>query len=165
MTALDIVAYAQERGESPFIVILDQIQDPQNFGAIIRTAYAAGAHGVIYQDKRAAGITPVVVKSSAGAIEHILLAEVKNINQTIEELKKAGLWIVGADMAGETLYYNADFKGPIGLVIGSEGKGLRRLVKENCDFLVQIPMPGEFSSLNASVAAAILIYEVLRQRQ
>ncbi len=165
VTALDIVAYAQERGESPFIVILDQIQDPQNFGAIIRTAYAAGAHGVIYQDKRAAGITPVVVKSSAGAIEHILLAEVKNINQTIEELKKAGLWIVGADMAGETLYYNADFKGPIGLVIGSEGKGLRRLVKENCDFLVQIPMPGEFSSLNASVAAAILIYEVLRQRQ
>jgi len=165
VTPMDIVNHARDRGEAPFIVILDQIQDPQNFGAIMRTAYAAGAHGVIFQDKRAAGITPIVVKSSAGAIEHILLSEVKNINYAIEELKRAGLWIAGADMAGDMLYYQADFKGPVGLVIGSEGKGLRRLVRENCDFLVKIPMPGEFSSLNASVAAAILIYEVLRQRQ
>ncbi len=165
VSPMDIVNYAREKDEPPFIVILDQIQDPQNFGAIIRTAYAAGAHGVIYQDKRAAGITPVVVKSSAGAIEHIKLSEVKNINHTIEELKEAGLWIAGADMEGDMLYYEVDLKGPIGLVIGSEGKGLRRLVRENCDFLVKIPMPGEFSSLNASVAAAILIYEVLRQRQ
>lgn len=165
VSPLDIVNYAKGKGEAPFIVILDQIQDPHNFGAIIRTAYAAGAHGVIYQDKRAAGITPVVVKSSAGAVEHIKLSEVKNINYTIDELKKAGLWIAGADMTGENLYYSADFRGSIGLVIGSEGEGLRRLVKDNCDFLVKIPMPGKFSSLNASVAAAVLIYEVLRQRQ
>lgn len=165
VSAIDIVKYAKDQGDSPFVVILDQIQDPHNFGAIIRTAYAAGAHGIIYQDKRAVGITPVVVKSSAGAIEHIRLSQVSNINYTIDELKKSGLWIAGADIEGEQVHFQADLTGPIALVIGSEGDGLRRLVKEKCDFLIKIPMPGQFSSLNASVAAAVLIYEVLRQRQ
>ncbi|MEJ6949601.1 23S rRNA (guanosine(2251)-2'-O)-methyltransferase RlmB [Natronospora cellulosivora (SeqCode)] len=160
----EIVDLAKNQGQDPFIIVLDQIQDPHNFGAIIRTAYAAGAHGIIYQDKRAVGITPVVVKSSAGAIEHINLSEVSNINNAIDELKENGLWISGADMTGDQLHFNADFKGPIAIVIGSEGKGLRRLVKEKCDFLIKIPMLGELGSLNASVAAAVIIYEALRQR-
>ncbi|MFW6264584.1 MAG: 23S rRNA (guanosine(2251)-2'-O)-methyltransferase RlmB [Bacillota bacterium] len=160
----EIVDLAKNKGEDPFIIILDQIQDPHNFGAIIRTAYAAGAHGIIYQEKRAVGITPVVIKSSAGAIEHINLAEVSNINNAIDELKENGLWISGADMEGDQLHFKADFKGPIAIVIGSEGKGLRRLVKEKCDFLIKIPMLGQLGSLNASVAAAIIIYEAVRQR-
>ncbi|MDI3548762.1 MAG: rRNA (guanosine2251-2-O)-methyltransferase [Halanaerobiales bacterium] len=160
----EMIELAAERDEAPFIIILDQIQDPHNFGSIIRTAYAAGAHGIIFQKRRAAGITPVVVKSSAGAIEHLMLAEVTNINYTIDELKEAGLWIAGADMEGEELYFQADLKGPIGIVIGSEGAGLRHLVKEKCDFLLKIPMKGILGSLNASVAAAIIIYEVVRQR-
>lgn len=165
VSPLDIVNFAKKKSEAPFVIILDQIQDPHNFGAIIRTAYAAGAHGIIFQDKRAVGITPVVVKSSAGAIEHIKLSEVKNINDTIDGLKEAGLWIAGADMEGEQVHFQANLTGPIGLVIGSEGEGLRRLVKSKCDFLIKIPMPGAFSSLNSSVAAAVLIYEILRQRQ
>lgn len=160
----EIVDYAKERGEFPFIIILDQIQDPHNLGAIVRTAYAAGAHGLIYQDKRAVGITPVVIKSSAGAIEHIKLSKVTNINNTIDKLKKMGLWIAGADMNGDQLYFEANLKGSTAIVIGSEGEGLRRLVKEKCDFLIKIPMPARLGSLNASVAAGILIYETLRQR-
>ncbi|AZO96563.1 23S rRNA (guanosine(2251)-2'-O)-methyltransferase RlmB [Halocella sp. SP3-1] len=160
----DILKYAYQRDEQPFIIILDQIQDPHNFGSIIRTSYAAGAHGIIFQKKRAVGVTPVVAKSSAGAIEHIRLAEVTNINQTIDRLKEEGLWIAGADMQGQQAHYQADLKGKIGLVIGSEGQGLRRLTREKCDFLIKIPMLGELGSLNASVAAAIIIYEIVRQR-
>jgi len=164
VSPIDIVNYAEQKGEPPFIVILDQIQDPHNFGAIIRTACAAGVHGVIYQKKRSAGITSVVLKSSAGAVEHIKLSEVTNINYTIDKLKEKGLWITGADMGGESPYFKMDLKGPVALVIGNEGEGMRRLVKEKCDFLINIPMPGKISSLNASTAAAIIIYEVFRQR-
>ncbi|MTI60597.1 MAG: 23S rRNA (guanosine(2251)-2'-O)-methyltransferase RlmB [Firmicutes bacterium] len=160
----NILEYAYQRDEQPFIIILDQIQDPHNFGSIIRTSYAAGAHGIIFQKKRAVGVTPVVAKSSAGAIEHIKLAEVTNINQTIDRLKEERLWIAGADMQGQQAHYQADLKGAIGLVIGSEGQGLRRLTREKCDFLIKIPMLGELGSLNASVAAAIIIYEIVRQR-
>lgn len=160
----EIVDYSRERNEDPLIIILDQIQDPHNFGSIIRTAYTAGAHGIIFQDKRAASITPVVVKSSAGAIEHILMSEVTNINKAIEDLKELGLWIAGADIQGEQSLFEVDLTGPLGIVIGSEGEGLRRLVREKCDFLVKIPMKGRLGSLNASVAGAIIIYEVLRQR-
>jgi 23S rRNA (guanosine2251-2'-O)-methyltransferase len=159
-----ILELAGEKGEAPLVIILDQIQDPHNFGAIIRTGYAAGAHGLVFQKKRAATITPVVIKSSAGAVEHFKLAEVANINYAINELKDAGLWIAGADMEGEKSYFAADLKGPVGLVIGNEGEGLHRLVKERCDFLIKIPMQGKLGSLNASVAAAILIFEVVRQR-
>lgn len=160
----DILKTARDRNEAPFLIILDQIQDPHNFGSIIRTAYSAGVHGIVFQKNRAASITPVVVKSSAGAIEHIKLSMVTNINYTIDLLKEEGLWIAGADMDGDNLHYNADLKGPIGIVIGSEGKGLRNLVKQKCDFLVKIPMKGNLGSLNASVAAAIIMYEVVRQR-
>ena len=164
VSPIDIVNYAEEKGELPFIIILDQIQDPHNFGAIIRTACAAGAHGVIYPKKRSAGITSVVLKSSAGAVEHIKLSEVANINFTIDVLKERGLWIIGADMEGEFYYFEQDLKIPLALVIGNEGEWIRRLVKEKCDFLINIPMPGKISSLNASTAAAIIIYEVFRQR-
>ncbi len=160
----EIIEYARGKDEDPLVIILDQIQDPHNFGSIIRTAYTAGAHGVIFQKKRAVGITPVVVKSSAGAIEHILISEVTNINNTIEELKGLGLWIAGADIKGEQFLFETDLGGPIGIVIGSEGEGLRRLVREKCDFLIKIPMKGRLGSLNASVAGAIIIYDVLRQR-
>ncbi len=160
----EIIDYAKKRGEAPFIIILDQIQDPHNFGAIIRTAYAAGAHGIIFQEKRAVGITPVVVKSSAGAIEHIKLSQVTNINNEIDKLKEQGVWIAGADMDAEQRHFEADLKGALAIVIGSEGEGLRRLVKEKCDFLINIPMPGKLGSLNASVAAGVVIYEALRQR-
>ncbi|MFW5972196.1 MAG: 23S rRNA (guanosine(2251)-2'-O)-methyltransferase RlmB [Bacillota bacterium] len=159
-----IIKNAKKNNEDPFLIILDQIKDPHNFGAIIRTAYAAGAHGVIFQDKRAVGITPVVVKSSAGAIEHIMLSEVSNINYAIDKLKENGMWIAGADVDGNQLHYNADLKGSLGLVIGSEGEGLRHLVKEKCDFLIKIPMIGKLGSLNASVAAGIIMYEAVRQR-
>lgn len=165
VTPREILDFAKKEGEPPFIVILDQIQDPHNFGSIIRTACAAGVHGIIYQDKRAADITPVVVKSSAGALEHILLSRVTNINNTIDQLKEEGLWIAGADIEGDQYHYKGDLKGSLGLVIGSEGSGLRRLVKEKCDFLIKIPMPGKIDSLNASVAAAVVIYEAVRQRE
>ncbi|MFP4015863.1 MAG: 23S rRNA (guanosine(2251)-2'-O)-methyltransferase RlmB [Halanaerobiales bacterium] len=160
----EIVNFAKRREEPPFVIVLDQIQDPHNFGAIIRTAYAAGAHGIIYQDKRAVDITPIVIKSSAGATEHIMLSKVSNINNAIDRLKDLGLWVAGADMDGNQLHFEADLKGSIAIVIGSEGEGLRRLVRENCDFLVKIPMPGQLGSLNASVAAGVVIYEAVRQR-
>lgn len=159
----DILERAQERNQPPFVIILDEIEDPHNLGAIIRTAECAGAHGVIIPKRRSALVNQTVYRSSAGAVEHTLVARVNNLNNTIKELKDKGLWVYGADMDGEDFYFNTSFDGAIALVIGSEGKGLSRLVKENCDVIVKIPMLGNISSLNASNAAAILIYEVVRQ--
>lgn len=159
----DILASAKEKGEDPFIFILDEIEDPHNLGAIIRTANLAGAHGVIISKRRAVGLTATVAKTSAGAINYTPVAKVTNISQTIEELKKQGLWFVCADMGGETMY-NLNLKGPIGLVIGNEGNGVSRLVKDKCDFIASIPMKGDIDSLNASVAAGVLAYEIVRQR-
>lgn len=159
----DILATAKEKGEDPFIFILDEIEDPHNLGAIIRTANLAGAHGVIIPKRRAVGLTATVAKTSAGAINYTPVAKVTNISQTIEELKKQGLWFVCADMGGETMY-NLNLKGPIGLVIGNEGNGVSRLVKDKCDFIASIPMKGDIDSLNASVAAGVLAYEIVRQR-
>ncbi|MCI8957486.1 MAG: 23S rRNA (guanosine(2251)-2'-O)-methyltransferase RlmB [Eubacterium sp.] len=159
----DILKKAEEKGESPFVVILDDIEDPHNLGAIIRTANLAGAHGVIIPKHRAAGLTATAVKASAGAINHTPVAKVTNIAKTIEELKDKGLWFVCADMGGTTMY-DLDLKGAIGLVIGNEGKGVSRLVKEKCDFVASIPMFGDIDSLNASVAAGVLAYEIVRQR-
>ena len=158
-----ILAAAKEKGEDPFIFILDEIEDPHNLGAIIRTANLAGAHGVIIPKRRAVGLTATVAKTSAGAINYTPVAKVTNISQTIEELKKQGLWFVCADMGGETMY-NLNLKGPIGLVIGNEGNGVSRLVKDKCDFIASIPMKGDIDSLNASVAAGVLAYEIVRQR-
>lgn len=161
----DILRAARKKKESPFIVILDHLKDPYNFGAIIRTAYAAGAHGIIFPKNRAASITPVVIKASAGAIEHIMISKVANINYTIEKLKKEKVWVAGAELGKKAKpYYQMNFNQPSAIVIGSEGEGLKRLVKENCDFLVKIPMEGQISSLNASVAAGIILFEVKRQR-
>lgn len=160
----DIIKAAEDKNEDPFIIILDEIEDPHNLGAIIRTAECGGAHGVIIPKRRAVGLTPVVIKSSAGAVEHMNIAKVSNIASTIEELKKRGIWIYGADMEGKHEYFQKDLTGPIAIVIGSEGKGIGRLIKEKCDFLVKIPMKGKVSSLNASVAASVMMYEVLRQR-
>lgn len=162
-TVDDILKKAEEKGESPFVVILDDIEDPHNLGAIIRTANLAGAHGVIIPKHRAAGLTATAVKASAGAINHTPVAKVTNISKTIEELKEKGLWFVCADMGGTTMY-DLDLKGAIGLVIGNEGKGVSRLVKEKCDFVASIPMFGDIDSLNASVAAGVLAYEIVRQR-
>ena len=159
----DILDKARARNEDPFIIILDEIEDPHNLGAIIRTAECAGAHGVVIPKRRSASVNETVYKSSAGAVEHILVARVTNINNTIEDLKKDGLWIYGADMNGSDFYFNTSLKGSLALVIGNEGKGLSKLTKEKCDVLVKIPMGGMISSLNASNAAAILIYEVVRQ--
>lgn len=159
----DILNKAKEKNQPPFIVILDGLEDPHNLGAIIRTAECAGVHGVIIPKRRSAQVNQTVYKSSAGAVEHMLIAKVNNIVNTIKELKDNGLWIYGADMDGTDYHFNTSLKGPIALVIGSEGKGLSRLVKENCDVLVKIPMLGQISSLNASNAASILIYEVVRQ--
>ncbi|MDO5382277.1 MAG: 23S rRNA (guanosine(2251)-2'-O)-methyltransferase RlmB [Eubacteriales bacterium] len=159
----DILDSARQKGEPPFIFILDEIEDPHNLGAIIRTANLAGAHGVIIPKRRAVGLTATVAKTSAGALNYTPVAKVTNIANTIEELKKEGLWFVCADMGGETMY-NLDLKGPIGLVIGNEGNGVSRLVKEKCDFIASIPMKGDIDSLNASVAAGILAYEIVRQR-
>lgn len=159
----DILAKAEEKGEPPFIIILDGIEDPHNLGAIIRTANQAGAHGVIIPKRRAVGLTAIVAKTSAGALNYTPVAKVTNITKTIQELKDKGLWFVGADMGGETMY-NLDLKGPIGLVIGGEGEGISKLVKENCDFIASIPMKGDIDSLNASVAAGVLAYEIVRQR-
>lgn len=161
-TIKELIELARDKNESPFIIILDELQDPHNLGAIIRTAEGAGAHGVVIQERRAAGMTSTVYSASAGAAEHMKVARVTNINRAIEELKEEGLWIYGADMDGDK-YYNTDMKGSVGLVIGNEGKGISRLVKENCDFLVNIPMSGKIESLNASNAASILMYEVVRQ--
>ena len=159
----DILDAARNKGEAPFIFILDEIEDPHNLGAIIRTANLAGAHGVIIPKRRAVGLTATVAKTSAGAINYTPVAKVTNIAQTIEELKKQGLWFVCADMGGETMY-NLNLTGPIGLVIGNEGNGVSRLVKDKCDFVASIPMKGDIDSLNASVAAGVLAYEIVRQR-
>ena len=160
----DILEKAKEKGEDPFIFILDNIEDPHNLGAIIRTANLAGAHGVIIPKNRAVGLTATVAKASAGALNYTPVAKVTNLSQTIEELKKEGLWFVCADMDGENDIYHQDFSGGIAIVIGSEGFGLSRLVKEKCDFLVRIPMLGQINSLNASVAGALMIYEAVRYR-
>ena len=162
-TVDDILERAREKDEQPFIIVLDNIEDPHNLGAIIRTANLAGAHGVIIPKRRAAGLTATVAKTSAGAINYTPVAKVTNISQTIEELKKQGLWFVCADMGGETMY-NLNLKGPIGLVIGNEGNGVSRLVKDKCDFIASTPMKGDIDSLNASVAAGVLAYEIVRQR-
>ena len=159
----DILEKAKEKGEDPFIFILDNIEDPHNLGAIIRTANLAGAHGVIIPKNRAVGLTATVAKASAGALNYTPVAKVTNLSQTIEELKKEGLWFVCADMDGEPMYH-LNLTGPIGLVIGNEGEGVSRLVKENCDFVAGIPMKGQINSLNASVAAGVLAYEIVRQR-
>jgi 23S rRNA (guanosine2251-2'-O)-methyltransferase len=159
----DMFALAEERGEAPFIFLLDEIEDPHNLGAIIRTANLCGAHGVIIPKRRAVGITATVVKASAGAINYTPVAKVTNLSKTIEELKERGLWFACADMSGE-LMYNANLTGPIGLVIGNEGSGVSRLVKEKCDYVVKVPMKGDIDSLNASVAAGVLAYEIVRQR-
>ncbi len=159
----DILDKAREKGEAPFIFLLDNIEDPHNLGAIIRTANLAGAHGVIIPKNRAVGLTATVAKASAGAINYTPVAKVTNLGKTIEELKKEGLWFVCADMDG-TPMYDLDLKGAIGLVIGSEGSGVGRLVKEKCDFTAAIPMKGDIDSLNASVAAGVLAYEIVRQR-
>ena len=156
---------AEEKGEDPFIIILDEITDPHNLGSVIRTANAAGAHGIIIPKRRSVGLTAVVAKTSAGALEYVPVAKVSNISQTIDNLKARGIWVVGADMEGEQTYYKADLTGKIALVIGSEGLGIGRLIKEKCDFLINIPMKGEVGSLNASIAASIIIYEVMKQRQ
>lgn len=159
----DILENAREKGEQPFIFILDNIEDPHNLGAIIRTANLAGAHGVIIPKRRAVGLTATVARTSAGALNYTPVAKVTNISNTIEELKKEGLWFVCADMGGETMY-KLNLTGPIGLVIGNEGEGVSRLVKEKCDFIASIPMKGDIDSLNASVAAGVLAYEIVRQR-
>ena len=159
----DILAAAKEKNEDPFLVVLDGIEDPHNLGAIIRTAHQAGAHGIIIPKRRAVGLTATVAKTSAGAINYMPVAKVTNISQTIEELKKEGIWFACADMDGEVMY-RANLKGPIGIVIGNEGEGVSRLVKEKCDFTVSIPMKGQIDSLNASVAAGVLAYEIVRQR-
>lgn len=159
----DILNAAKEKDEDPFIIVLDGIEDPHNLGAMIRTANLCGAHGVIIPKRRAAGLTATVVKASAGALNYTPVAKVTNISQTIDELKKEGIWFVCADMGGEVMY-NQNLTGPIGLVIGNEGEGVSRLVKEKCDFITSVPMKGNIDSLNASVAMGVLSYEIVRQR-
>lgn len=159
----DMLALAKERGEDPFLILLDNIEDPHNLGAIIRTANLAGAHGVIIPKRRAVGLTATVAKTSAGALNYTPVAKVTNLVKTMEELKEKGIWFVCADMGG-TEMYDLNLRGPIGLVIGNEGEGVGRLVKENCDFVASIPMKGDIDSLNASVAAGVLAYEIVRQR-
>lgn len=159
----DMLKLAEEKGEPPFLFLLDDIGDPHNLGAIIRTANLAGAHGVIIPKRRAVGLTATVARTSAGALNYTPVAKVTNLSATIEELKEKGLWFVCADMGGTTMY-DLNLTGPIGLVIGNEGDGVSRLVKEKCDFVASIPMKGEIDSLNASVAAGVLAYEIVRQR-
>jgi len=160
----DILEYAREKKEDPFIIILDEIEDPHNFGSIIRTAETCGAHGIIIPKRRNVGVTPTVYKSSAGAVEHVKISKVTNLNNTIDKLKEMGIWIYGADMSGESYCYDANFSGPLALIIGSEGKGILKLTKTKCDILLRIPMVGKISSLNASVAGGILMYEILKQK-
>ena len=160
----DILDTAKERGEKPFILILDGIEDPHNLGSIIRTAETAGVHGIIIPKRRAASVNSTVSKVSAGAVEHMKIARVNNITETIRYLKENDIWICGTDINTETYYYGQDFTIPIGIVIGSEGFGMSRLVRENCDFLVKIPMKGNITSLNAAVSAGIIMYEVVKQR-
>ena len=162
-TVEDMLKISEEKGEPPFLILLDNIEDPHNLGAIIRTANLSGAHGVIIPKRRAVGLTAVVAKTSAGAVNYTPVAKVTNLSNTIAELKDKGMWFVCADMGG-TPMYDLDLKGPIGLVIGSEGEGVSPLVKKNCDFVASIPMKGDIDSLNASVAAGVLAYEIVRQR-
>ena len=160
----DILADAAAKGEQPLLVVCDEISDPHNLGAIIRTAYCAGAHGVIIPKRRSAGLTSIVAKTSAGAVSHMKVARVPNIPALLKDLKKQGIWVFGTAADGTTGLYQADLKGPAAIVIGSEGDGMTRLAAENCDFLVSIPMKGDLNSLNASASAAILLYEAVRQR-
>ena len=160
----DMLRLAESKGEDPFLILLDNIEDPHNLGAIIRTANLAGAHGVIIPKRRAVGLTATVAKTSAGALNYTPVAKVTNLAKTMESLKEKGLWFVCADMGGEEMY-DLNLTGPIGLVIGNEGEGVRRLVKETCDFTARIPMNGDIDSLNASVAAGVLAYEIVRQRR
>ncbi|CAM3895391.1 23S rRNA (guanosine(2251)-2'-O)-methyltransferase RlmB [Alkalicoccus chagannorensis] len=160
----DLFARAHERGEHPFFLVLDELEDPHNLGSILRTADASGAHGVIIPKRRSAALTQTVAKASAGAVEYVPVARVTNIGKTMDALKEQGLWFAGTDASGDQDFRDADFDMPLGLVIGSEGKGMSRLVREKCDFLVRIPLLGQVTSLNASVAASLLMYEVLRQR-
>ena len=164
VSVADILNAAREKGEAPLIVVCDEISDPHNLGAIIRTAECAGAHGVIIPKRRSAGLTSVVGKTSAGAVSYVPVARVPNIAALLKELQKEGVWVFGTAAEGTTTLYDADLKGPAAIVIGSEGDGMTRLVREGCDFLVSIPMKGRISSLNASTAAAILLYEAVRQR-
>ncbi|SMC28936.1 23S rRNA (guanosine2251-2'-O)-methyltransferase [Clostridium acidisoli DSM 12555] len=160
----DILEYAKSKDEDPFIILLDEIEDPHNFGSIVRTAEICGAHGIIIPKRRNVGVTPTVYKSSAGAVEYMKIAKVTNINVAIDNLKKKGVWIYGAHMDGEGYCFESNFAGPVALVVGSEGKGISKLTKEKCDVLVKIPMKGNITSLNASVAAGIIMYEILKQR-
>lgn len=161
----DILERARQKKEEPFILVLDELEDPHNLGAVLRIADAVGVHGVIIPKRRAVGLTSTVVKTSAGAVEYIPVARVANLVQTVEKLKEEGCWVVGADMNGELLWSSKNLSGALACVIGNEGKGISRLLKEKCDFLVQIPMKGHVSSLNASTAAAVLCYEILRQKE
>ena len=160
----DILNAAREKGEAPLIVVCDELSDPHNLGAVIRTAEAAGAHGVIIPKRRSAGLTAIVAKTSAGAVSHLPVARVPNLTALLKELKEEGLWVYGTAAEGTTTLYNADLKGPTVIIIGSEGDGMGRLVREQCDFLVSIPMRGKVNSLNASAAAAVVLYEAVRQR-
>ena len=160
----DILAIAEERGEPPFVVVCDEISDPHNLGAIIRSAECAGAHGVVIPKRRSAGLTAIVDKASAGAAEHMAVARVSNIPAALQELKKQGLWVYGTAADGTSSLWETDFSGAVALVIGSEGYGMGRLVREQCDFVVSLPMKGKVGSLNASTAAAVTMYEILRQR-
>ncbi|GAA0860778.1 MULTISPECIES: 23S rRNA (guanosine(2251)-2'-O)-methyltransferase RlmB [Clostridium] len=160
----DILDAAKEKGESPFIVILDELEDPHNLGSIIRTAETCGVHGIIIPKRRNVGVTPTVYKSSVGAVEHVKIAKVTNINATIDELKEEGIWVYGADIEGKEYSYEVDFSGPCALIIGSEGRGISKLTLKKCDKLVKIPMIGRINSLNASVAGGIMMYEVLKGR-
>ena len=160
----DILKEANKKGEDPFVIILDGIEDPHNLGSIIRTAETAGVHGVIIPKRRAASVNSTVNKTSAGAVEHMKIARVNNISDAIQKLKEAGLWICGTDIDTDTYYYNQDLTGPIGIVIGNEGNGMGDKVKKNCDFLVKIPMKGKITSLNASVSTGIVVYEAVKQR-
>ena len=162
-TVEEILAKAEEKGEPPFLVLLDNVEDPHNLGAIIRTANLAGAHGVIIPKRRSVGLTSTVAKTSAGAINYTPVAKVTNLVRTIEELKEKGIWFVCADMGGESMY-QLNLTGPIGMIVGNEGEGVSRLVREACDFTASIPMKGDIDSLNASVAAGVLAYEIVRQR-
>lgn len=163
VTVDEILETAKEKGEQPFVLILDNIQDPHNLGAIIRTAHNAGVHGIIIPKRRAVGLTGTVSKSSAGALEYMKVAKVSNIVQTLKELKEKGLWIACADMDGRTMF-EEDLTGPMGIVVGSEGEGVSKLTKANCDYVISVPMYGQVTSLNASVAASLMVYEVVRQR-
>lgn len=163
-TVEDILKIAEERGEPPFIIIADEIVDPHNLGAIIRSADAFGAHGVIISKRRAVGLTPSVAKASGGAMHYVPVARVANLVQAVEELKEKNIWVYGCDMAGENLYYEQDYSGGVALVVGSEESGISRLLREKCDFFVRIPMKGRISCLNASVAAAVIMQEISKQR-